>query len=214
MGRRGLTLLAIAVIAGCGGASQKKGPGTGTSAKSSVEKATSAHSPSALAGLANRTLVAGELPGFRTSAAVVVSNLRAWVAFDEVNPERHATVLARLRRLGFVAAARDDLVAVSAGSARGLSVVEKFRSSSSARAELAAELRDLGRGEAFAIPGVPGAHGFRASGSNSPGYNVAFAAGPYFYLIRVRWRRDFSRAPSAAILVAAVRSLYGRVNES
>lgn len=170
-------------------------------------------SASAEAGLGNRTLAAGELRGFQTTAPVVVSHPDKWVNVDHVDRAKRGAVLARLHRLGFVAAARDDLVAARGGSARGLSVVEKFRSPSAARAEFAAVTARLQPATSQAVLGIPGARGFHILRSRQWSYDIAFTGGPYFYLVGVGWYRSYKAAPIRA-LAAAVGQLFSRVNES
>jgi hypothetical protein len=69
----------------------------------------------------------------------------------------------RLKRLGFIRGVVEDL---SMGGTEGVSTVEQFHSAGAARTELAAEIAEdksespsAGSYAAFAIPGIPGAHG-------------------------------------------------------
>jgi hypothetical protein len=55
------------------------------------------------------------------------------------------------------------------------------------------------------------ARGFGGSTGAITGYNVAFAAGPFYYLVGVGSQTDAPLAPTRAQLIAAARRLYGRV---
>ena len=102
---------------------------------------------------------------------------------------------ARLRRGGFVAGVREDLIWTNGNDRGALSAVVRLGSSRSAQAEIAQQLRDFagephrGRAKtyaAFPVPGIPGAHGFALTTSATSGLNIIFADGPYIYITRRR----------------------------
>jgi hypothetical protein len=171
----------------------------------------------ATATLGARTLAAGELPGFNPAKPIVVTNPQTWVGVEELKPAQGAILAARLRRLGFVGAAREDLswAKVTAGApsppAAALSVVEQFSSAAAARTELAAELPSLQPGTPITVPGVPGARGYDSSANGSEYANIVFAAGPYLYLVGAEWQTGLAAGPSPAGMIAAVQHLYRRV---
>jgi hypothetical protein len=120
---------------------------------------------------------------------------------------------ARLARAGFVAGAIEHLV--SPAGAEGLSMSERFRSSKSARAEVAfAATPPSGVKQTnFTVPGIPRARGFDNSNAQSSGHNIAFAVGSYYYLVGVGWPRGLPNPPPGAQLVTAAQRLYKRVHD-
>lgn len=97
----------------------------------------------------------------------------------------------------------------------GLSEVEQFRSARAARAEIAAEsgpLPGAGTYGTFTVPGIPGARGFSFLQGGSGGINIAFAKGPYFYLVGQETPGQESVKAATAGLVAAAQHLYHRVS--
>jgi hypothetical protein len=103
----------------------------------------------------------------------------------------------------------------SPAGAEGLSVADRFRSSKSARAEVAfaATPQPGVKQTDFTVPGISGARGFddTLSGQSS-GHNIAFAAGSYYYLVGVGWPTVLPHPPSRAQLVTAAQRLYKRVH--
>jgi hypothetical protein len=185
-------VLAAILVAGCGGASHKR-----------------AQLPTALRGVIGRTLVTGELSGF-TPAALLASY---GGAYRELPEDKRPQELARLKSLGFIGALRERLVAARGSRARGLSIVEQFRSPRGARAELANQVQRVkasGRVTAFAVPAIPGARGFGGPGPPN-GRNVVFTKGSYYYLVGVGWPTGDRSAPTRATVIAAARRLYRRV---
>jgi len=167
--------------------------------------------PAALRGAHGGVLLAGELPGFVPAGQLKLST-SAQSAVAEDPPEQRAAEEARLKALGFIAGLNEPLVP-SAGSittGEAISLVELFRSSHGANGEVASQLQlALKRREiAFAVPGIPGAHGFGFSASNTDA-NVAFPVGAYYYL--VGFGAPTASAPTRAQLIAAAQRLYGRV---
>ena len=66
---------------------------------------------------------------------------------------------------------------------------------------------------AFPVEGIPGAAGFHlVGGASFEGDNIAFADGPYVYLVGQGWGVNVRPAASRAVLVAAAQSLYKRVH--
>jgi hypothetical protein len=103
---------------------------------------------------------------------------------------------------------------MSRAGAEGLSVVERFRSSKSARAEtaFAATPQPGAKQTDFTVPGIPGARGFDISSAQTSGYNIAFGVGSHFYLVGVGWQTALPHPPSRAKLVTAAQRLYKRVH--
>jgi hypothetical protein len=170
-------------------------------------------------GIKGRVLQAGELAGFvakRSPSTVLV--LADWA---KAAPSGGIDVTARLRRAGFVAGVREDLVWTSGTDRGALSAVVRLRSPSAARAEIVQQLRDFageprrGRAKsyaAFAVPGIPGAHGFTLATTESSGHNIIFADGPFTYHLGVGWGNQASSPPTRAQLIAAAEALYKRVH--
>ncbi len=193
-------VLAAIALAGCGGSA------------ASTTAATSATAGAAAlpAGVRGRVLAAGELSGMQPQAPAVGADAPSWVVAEAVAPSHRASEVARLQRLGFLAAVREPLVAENGGQAAGVSIVEQFRSAAAAGAELAVESRQNaasgGRLTPFLVPGIPGARGFELSGQGGSGANVAFTKGPYLYVVG-----EAAEASSRASVLAAAQHLYNRV---
>lgn len=92
---------------------------------------------------------------------------------------------------------------------------------SGARAEIAQQLRDFAdephRGRAktytpFEVTGIPGAHGFTLTNTDTSGHNIIFADGPFTYHIGIGWGAQLKDPPTRAQLIAATRTLYKRVH--
>jgi hypothetical protein len=211
----GAVLMAIA-FSGCGGSST---PSSATTAKATTAPSGTGSAattlppgtPAALRGTHGALLLAGELPGLVPAGQLKLSTT-AQSAVAEDPPEQRAAEEARPKALGFIAGLKERLAPANGIGATGeaISAVELFRSSHGASGELASQLKQaLKRGEsAFAVPGIPGARGFGFSGS-STNANVAFAVGPYYYL--VGFGAPSASAPTRAQLIAAAQSLYRRV---
>jgi hypothetical protein len=211
----GAVLMAIA-FSGCGGSST---PSSATTAKATTAPSGTGSAattlppgtPAALRGTHGALLLAGELPGFVPVGQLKLSTT-AQSAVAEAPPDQRASEAASLKALGFVAGLDEQLAPSKGGVANegGVSLVELFRSSHGASGEVASQLKQaLKRGEsAFAVPGIPGARGFGFSGS-STNANVAFAVGPYYYLIG--FSAPSASAPTRAQLIAAAQGLYRRV---
>jgi hypothetical protein len=59
------------------------------------------------------------------------------------------------------------------------------------------------------VPAIGGARGFGGSAGGTTGYNVAFASGPYYYLVGAGYPPG---APGGAAVILAAQHLYRRVH--
>jgi hypothetical protein len=203
-------VVAIA-LSGCGGSSTSSTATTASTGTAAAARTLPPGTPAALRGAHGRLLRAGDLPGFAPHGQLTLStSAQSWVA--EAPPDQRASEAASLKALGFVAGLDEQLAPSKGGVANegGVSLVEQFRSAHGAHAEIAAQVKQaLRRGEsAFSVAGIPGARGFGFSGSTTDA-NVAFAVGPYYYL--VGFGTGSAGRPTRAQLIAAAQSLYGRV---
>jgi hypothetical protein len=163
-------------------------------------------------GIGALVLRRGELPGFTAQSEVSTATTGTAFAADEgIPPNRIKTEAARLARARFVAGAIEHLA--SPAGAEGLSVVDRFRSSRSARAEVAfaATPQPGSKQTDFTVAGIPGARGFDASSAQSSGHNIAFAVGSHYYLVGVGWPTGLAHPPSRTRLVTTAERLYKRV---
>jgi hypothetical protein len=124
------------------------------------------------------------------------------------------TDYARLKRLGFIRAVRENL---AQGATSGLSEVEQFHSAKAASAELAAETAQDKTGyggpyKVFTVPGIPGARGFTLIQGGQGGVNIAFVKGPYYYLVGQELAPSESSNAATASITAAAQHLYRRVS--
>ena len=168
-----------------------------------------------------RLIERGEFAGFRPEPGLAqYSTAKLWVQADpQLTPARRTAQLARLRREGFKGLDQELLDRRGVRGA-GVSWTMRLGSAASARAELVASLNgykreDAAKGasfSAFAIKGVPGAHGFELRGSGQVGDNVFFTDGPFLYLVGEGWAIGDKNPPTRAGLVAAVKKLYERVH--
>ena len=147
-------------------------------------------------------------PGFSAQGRpTVYSTIVTWAQGTDTPSYQLKSETARLKRLGFVAAATLDL---NSSQGDGISLVEQFRSPAGPRSELANTLATVNGGPAgqvrFAAPGIPHSAGFGAPGSNN-GVNVAFADGDYYYLVG---EQPNARANRAGV-IASAQKLYHRV---
>jgi hypothetical protein len=197
--------LAAIVLAGCGGSGH-------SSTTSTAAASTSAQPPPPAGNIQSRVLAEGELAGVTAGSPVLADSPESWVVADDLPASNRTSEAQRLRRLGFVAAVREPFVASTGSQTAGVSVVEQFRSSGSARSQLAAEYRQStasgGPVTVFAVPGIAGARGFELSSSGFSGSNVVFTKGPYFYLVG-----EQAEASTRANVTAAAQHLFDRVSE-
>jgi hypothetical protein len=206
-------MVAVA-LAGCGGGSDKASTKTSTTARPG--KATiPSDTPAAARALGTRVLAADELPGFAPQTFSPTTSAADWAAV-EVRPPQVAKETARLKRQGFIAGLSEQLSATNGDEAQtGLSLVERFPSARAAAIEVAAQLRRSkasGTFKAFSLTGIPGARGFDLSGRNGAGHNVAFADGPYYYLVGTGWSTQTPAPPARADVITAAQRLYRRVH--
>jgi hypothetical protein len=194
------------MLAGCGGSSHKSSTAATSAPAATASTATTAGTPTS--GIANRVLASNELPGFKGSRPTVYNTASGWLAAQTGATQVAASQTKPLTRLGFVAAATENLTGPSGRD--GLSLVEQFKTPAGARSELANELKMFKATapgyQPFPVAGIPGAHGYAAEG---PGLNLAFASGDYYYLVG-----EFVSAVSAsseATLIAAANRLYRTV---
>jgi hypothetical protein len=140
-----------------------------------------------------------------------VRDVNAWLSGE--GPTRAADA-SRLRRLGFVAGVGENFVTAASPGGAGLSLVEQFGSSQAARQELAAQVKAPPGGtyKAFAVAGIPGARGFDLSSGGSAGANVAWADGPFYYLVGAGSAQGAAHPPTHAQVIAAATVLYRRVH--
>jgi hypothetical protein len=205
--------VAVGAIALCGcGSSSTSSSGTTTKAPTGAIGAGSAvalppGTPAVFRGVHGGVLRANDLAGFvPRSYSPPATSPRSWVA--EYPPPQRAPEAARLEASGFVAGITEKLAPTSGGG-EAISVVEQFRSAEAAIGEVAAQVKQARtRGEtAFAVTGIPGARGWGFD--KPPDANVAFAVGPYYYL--VGFGSSGVGAPTHAQLITAAQRLYGRV---
>jgi hypothetical protein len=124
--------------------------------------------------LSARLLRPGEFPGFTLEAPKSFKAVKAWVAMNtRLTPAQARAQVARLTRKGFkelLAEYLDD----AQGRGNGLSFVMQVGSAASARAELAAEVRNAKAQrqatETFRISAIPGAVGYGADQGNPGDY--------------------------------------------
>jgi hypothetical protein len=171
--------------------------------------------------ITGRVLRANELPGFAPSERpATVASVASW---NKIAPSGGIDIEARLRRAGFVSAVSEALRPTSGSDGGALSVVVRLGSAKAARAEIAQQVREYAdqpnRGivktyTPFAVPGIPGAHGWTNTGGDGfgNGHNIIFADGPFTYLVGVGWRSQVKNPPTHAQLIAAVTTLYKRVH--
>jgi hypothetical protein len=226
-------LLAVGLaITGCGGSSSnKKSPSASSSASTTRTgpptgapsgatrvgpggpPGTAPAGPQPTHGIGALVVRRNELAGFTAQGKVSTATAPTAFAADKGIPSnRIKKEAARLARAGFVAGAIEHLV--SPAGAEGLSMSERFRSSKSARAEVAfAATPPSGVKQTnFTVPGIPRARGFDNSNAQSSGHNIAFAVGSYYYLVGVGWPRGLPNPPPGAQLVTAAHRLYKRVH--
>ena len=225
--RRWLAGASAIVLAGCSGSSHKA---ASTSSATSGAPASGepppgeapppgttipANAPPALRAIAGRVLIAGDLPGLaRHGPRTLGINANSWVAEEGLPQYERAKEVRRLEALGFVRAVRERLVPAAENGPEAISLVAQFRSVHAALEDVAAEAKV---GEAhgappFAAPTIPGARGFGGASGVTTGYNVAFAVGPYYYLVGVGYATGTPRAPTRENLITAAQRLYSRVH--
>src|SRR2546425_1002634 len=204
-------LAVLVVLAGCGGKSHTTSTAT-TGGPVSPQAPESA--PPAARSIGTRVLQPAELPGFASQGTRPSTSAADWVNQNALPKAQAAKEVARLKGLGFIAGANEQL-ATKNGDAEGLSIVEQFTSPRGASGELAAQLRKSRASRnyaAFRVSGIPGARGFDLSDKRSTGHNVVFTDGPYYYLVGTGTATGTPRAPTRADTIDAAFRLYRRVH--
>jgi hypothetical protein len=155
-------------------------------------------------------LVAGDLQGLAPQGQrAIATDAQSWV--HEYPPGEQETERRRLEALGFVRAVSEHLGGPTK-NAEGTSVAVQFRSPQSAVTNVEAEAKKPGfGGKTFAVTGIPGAKGLGGTLGPETDYNVAFAVGPYYYLVGEGYRTGTPGAPTREQLIAAAQRLYARV---
>jgi hypothetical protein len=164
--------------------------------------------------LTDRVLQAGELAGYLPAPRVpVVRSALGWAqqtGLLYLIPDEAA----RLRGAGFVAGVTERLDPQTPSERQGLSFVVQFRRSRAARAEIEhtmAESQQTSTVTFFDVPGIPGASGWTTNATGSAGYNVAFANGPFMYLVGVGYDEAIEQPPTRGVVIRAAQRLYRRV---
>jgi hypothetical protein len=208
-------LMAAVVLAGCGGGGDKASTTKTRTTPRPVSLSLPPDTPAAARALRARVLAADELPGFVPQVLTPTTSAADWAAV-QVRPAQVAKEAARLKRRGFIAGHSEQLAATDNDPAQtGLSFVERFPSAGAAASELAAQLlRSMASGyfKAFSVTGIPGARGFDLAGRNGGGHNVAFADGPYYYLVGTGWSNQTPSPPARAGVIIGAQRLYRRVH--
>jgi hypothetical protein len=219
--RRALLYLATcACVVGCG-ASRSSGSHSTNDAKASTTSASAPRLAGPMpppVGIRGRVLTNNELKAFTGSPTGVDTGVQNYLDDSEsgVSSKQMNADSVRLKRLGFIRGVVEDL---SMGATDGVSMVEQFHSASAAKTELAAEIAEdktespsAGSYAAFAVPGIPGAHGISFLSGRQGGINVAFFKGPYVYLIGQELGPSESVHSGIAKLDAAAQHLYHRAS--
>jgi hypothetical protein len=169
--------------------------------------------------LAGRVMRAGDFPGFvPKQQPSALTDVAAW---NKVAPSGGIDIRTRLTREGFVAGVREDLAWTKGNDRGALSAAVRLGSPAAARTEITEQLRDFHaevghRGvltySAFAVPGIPGAHGFTKTAKDGAGHNIIWADGPFTYHVGVGWGPQVTDKPTQAQLISAAKTLYSRVH--
>jgi hypothetical protein len=169
--------------------------------------------------LAERVVHAGELAGFEPGGLPQVARSEDdWASLGGRSGKQLAREVARLRRLGFVVGIvqffnRDGR------ERQAISIAMQVGSAEAARAEVAdwyedekASIPPDQRFVPFAVPGIPGARGVDLySPGLGGGHNIAFADGPFFYVVAAAYEGSEQRPRTRAAVIAATTALYARV---
>lgn len=190
--------------------------------------------------LSERVLTSDAIPGMVAMATpTVVRSASTWAVAVEQSPSPPRET-ARLRSLGYVAGAvqqlhgatvtepPDGLAAQHLGgvgqelgggypvAAEGVSLVEQFRSPAGAQAELAYQstrlARTTGARTATFASGIPDAHGTSLTAPGTAAQNLMFAEGRYYYLVGTGGPTGGHGLPTRAELTSAVGFLYLSIN--
>jgi hypothetical protein len=171
--------------------------------------------------LAERVVQAGELIGFQPDGLPqIVRSAEDWASSDTLPRKQLAREVARLRRLGFVGGIvqffnRGDR------ERQAISIAMQVGSAEAARAELLDWYENrkasIGPDQRFvplAVPGIPGARGVDVHTPGvGGGHNIAFAGGPFFYVVAAAYQGSEQRPRIRAEVIAAAAALYARVRD-
>lgn len=160
-------------------------------------------------------LVAGDLPGYAPEGQPTLgTNAKIWVAEQHEPTTEEPKQVRRLEALGFVRGVNEHLVQSTHNGSEAISVVNQLRSPRAALANVENEVKMAAtRGEkSFAVASIPDARGFGGIFGMSTDYNVAFAVGPYYYLVGVGYTTGTPGAPTREQLITAAQRLYARVH--
>jgi hypothetical protein len=157
-------------------------------------------------------LVAGDLRGFVPQGQrTIATNPQSWV--HGYPPSEQETERRRLEGLVFVRAVSEQLVGSTKNGAEAVSIAIQFRSPHSAVTNVEDEAKSPHFGaQTFAVAGIPGAKGLGGVLGSETDYNVAFAVGPYYYLVGEGYHTGTPGAPTREQLITAAQRLYARVH--
>lgn len=187
-------LVALAVLAGCGGGSEKT---------TDTTPAAATPAPAARAGLS--VLQQPDLPGATIKYATDLPDAAAKVDFDRNHGLADPGEASRLERLGFQRASATEYGLQGGGN--GFSTAEQY--GSHADAVKANDGGSLPKGvKRTTVSGLPDAHMDTFTGQGRVGRNVYFVKGDTAYWIG--YSADEGDEPGAAKLVAAAKAVAGR----
>ena len=197
--------LLAALAAGCGASSNK-------TASTATTTTAPSNAPPAVRALAGRMLVAGDLRDFVPQGRrTIATNPQSWV--HEYPPGEQEMERRRLEGLGFVRGVSEHLVGSTKNDTEAISTAIQFRSPHSAVTNVEDEAKSPHFGaKTFAVAGIPGAKGLGGVFGSETDYNVAFAVGPYYYLVGEGYHAGTPGAPTREQLIAAAQRLYARVH--
>jgi hypothetical protein len=167
--------------------------------------------------LSQRVLPASALPGFVAPAhPVATRSSLTWATRVEraVAPMREA---ARLRRIGFVGGAAEQLQGRFLPAAEAVSTVERFHSAAEARAEFTYQgVHAVAAGPGHHVTtldtGMPGAFGWVDRSPDLIAINVIFTSGAYVYIVGSAAKPGATGAPSRHQIVTEAQFLNLMVN--
>ena len=160
--------------------------------------------------MAGRMLIAGDLRGFAPQGQrTIATSPQSWV--HDYPPAEQETERRRLESLGFVRGVSEHLVGSTKNGSEAVSVAIQFRSPHSAVTNVEDEAKSPHFGaKTFAVAGIPGAKGLGGVLGPETDYNVAFAVGPYYYLVGEGYKTGTPGAPTREQLITAAQHLYAR----
>jgi hypothetical protein len=161
--------------------------------------------------LSARVIGRGEFTGYAPGTQTSFKTPDGYLVDSNFSLPQRKAWSARLSREGFKKDLTEFLTG-NQGPQTGLSGVMQLGSDSSARAELAAELRFDRKqaAETFRVKAIPGAVGFSVTGSGEGGENILFADGPFLYTVGYGWIGNAHSSRHSALIDAATQ-LYKRV---